>query len=280
MSEMQEYIDVNINEDEGKNDIEIDFGRIFRSLWHYAWVIVVLAVVGAVLMFGYTKFMVTPTYQSTASLYIHDKNVTSSAGGSGAEDDSTIDYNTVGGNAATYLQNTYKRTLTSNSTLKIVIENLELEYSTDALRAMISSSVVSYPYFDITVTCDDPEEAAKIANELANVLYEQVSKIVGGSALTHVDEAYPPSSPSSPNTMKNVIIGFAAGFVLGFLAIIIIELSNNKINDDDYLISKYGISVLASITDSEALTHKGYGYYKKYGKYEYKSKQSGGNRES
>lgn len=280
MSEMRDCIDMNVNTDGSKQDIEIDFGRIFRSLWHYAWIIVILAVLGAAVMFAYTKFMVTPEYQSTASLYIHDKNVTSSAGGSGASDDDTINYNTVGGNAATYLQNTYKRTLISDSTLNIVIDNLNLDYSSGTLRSMISSSVAYYPYFDITVTCDDPEEAAQIANELANVLYAQVSKIVGGSSLTHVDEAYPPKSPSGPDTMKNVIIGFALGFVIGCLAIIIVELANNKINDDDYLINKYGIPVLASITDSDALTHKGYGYYKKYGKYEYQSDCTEGSKKS
>lgn len=275
MNELQDNLEMNVE----AHDVEIDFGRIIKRLWHFAWLIALLAVIGAVAMYGFSKYILSPEYQSTASLYIHDKNVTTSAGGeiiSG--EDGTIEYNTIGGNAADYLKNTYTRTLTSNTTLNIVIKNLDLGMETKDLREMISYNIEQYPYLDITVTSNDPSQAARIANELANVLYEQVAEIVGGSSLTHVDEAVPPTEKSGPNTMMNVIIGFAAGFAITCMTIVVIELANNKIYNDEYLINTYGIPVLASITDSDALTHKGYGYYKKYGKYEYKSNHTGGSK--
>ncbi len=262
MSEMQEFLEVNADAADHATDIEINFGRIFKSLWHFAWLIALLAVLGSVLMYGYTKLMLTPEYQSTASVYIHDKNVTASVGDEDSPESETFKYNTESGNTATYLKNTYRRVLTSDTTLKIVIENLGLNCSAGTLRSRIRSSAEDYPFFDITVTCNDPEDAARIANELADVLYEQVSKIVGGSALTHVDKASASYTPTGPNTTKNVLLGFIAGFMLACVIIVVVELSNNKINDDDYLINTYGISVLATVSDAGQGSHKGYGYYK------------------
>ncbi len=246
-----------------KNDIEIDFGRILKSLWHFAWMIILFAVIGAVVMYGYSKFVLPPQYKSTASLYIHDKNVTTSAGGTSSNTDGKLNYTTTGGSAATYLQNTYTRTLTSNTTLNIVINNLGLDMSVEALRSIVSYNVKEYPYFDITVTDSDPVTAALVANELADVLYEQVTEIVGGSALTHVDDAVIPTQKSGPDTFKNVLIGFAAGFVIACVIIVIIELANNKIYNDEYLINKYNLPVLASISDFDVKSSKG--YHEKYG---------------
>ncbi len=248
-----------------KNDIEIDFGRILKRLWHFAWLIALLAVIGATVMFAVSKFVLSPQYTSRASIYIHDKSVTTNAGGESEDLNGSLGYNEIGGKAAEYLQNTYTRTLTSNTTLDIVINNLGLNMDANGLRSIISYNVVEYPYMDIIVTCSDPVMAAKIANELADVLYGQVAEIVGGSSLTHVDAAVVPRSKTGPNTFNNVIIGFAAGLVLGCAVIVIIELANNKIYNDEYLITKYNLPVLASISDYDIKARKGYGHYEKYG---------------
>ncbi len=271
MNEMQ----IGMNQSVESQDIEIDFGRIFRSLLHYAWVVVLLSVIGAVAMYGFSEFVLPPEYQSTASLYIHDKTITSSSNEAYLDEDGQIlGYNTIGGNVASYLQNTYRRTLLSDTTLSLVIERLRMGCEIKDLREMISISVKDYPYFDITVTTDDPIKAADIANELADVLHTQVTKIVGGTDLSHVDAAVIPEKKSGPNTLKNMIIGFAAGFVLSCGIIVLVELANNKINNDEYLIRQYGLPVLATITDFEISQRNGSKYYKKYGKNKYYYEQS------
>lgn len=248
-------------------DIEIDFGRIFRSLLHYAWFIVLLSMIGAGVMYGYARYVLSPVYTSTASLFIHDKSITASEEEIILDSDDTVrGYNTVGGSTITYLQNTYRRTLFSDTTLNIVIQNLQLEYDCDDLQKMMTASFRDYPYFDITITANDPIEAADIANELASVLYTQVTKIVGGSDLTHVDAAVPPELKSGPSIRNHVFLGFAVGLAFSCGIIVLIELTNNKINNEEYLINRYGLPVLASITDFDVSRRNGKKYYKKYGK--------------
>ena len=264
MNQLLENLGVN-GED---HDEAIDFWRIIERLWHFAWLIALLAVIGAVAMYGYSKYILPPEYQSTASLYIHDKNVTTNAGGGTVSaEDGSVEYNSIGGDAAEYLKNTYTRTLTSNTTLNIVIKNLDLDMSANNLRGMISYNIEQYPYLDITVTNNDPSQTARIANELANVLYEQVAEIVGGSSLTHVDEAVPPTGKSGPNTMMNVIAGFIVGVAIACAIVVVIELANNKIYNDEYLINTYGIPVLASISDFDIKSKNEYKYYEKYSQY-------------
>ena len=245
-----------------EQEITIDLGRMFHSLLHFAWLIAIFAIVGAVVMFTYTEMFVTPKYKSTVSIYIHDKSVTGSTG----EEGEIIDYNTGGTNVAEYLQNTYIRTLTSDITLNTVIDNLWLSYGSGELGSMISYSIEDYPVFDITVTSDDPYEAAEIANELAAVLFERVSKIVSGTTTTIIDDAVPSGSQASPNVMKNTFIGLFIGLLIGCAIVVVAELLDNRIYDDEYLTNKYGISVLASIIDHNSLVGgSGYGY----GKYEH-----------
>ncbi len=283
MNEMQE-MKANVE----AHDLEIDFGRIIKRLWHFAWLIAVLAVLGAVLMYGVTKLVMSPEYKSTASVYIHDKNVAYSNGTEDTSNNGQPQFNTSSQYVATYLKNTYSRTLTSNTTLNLVIENLrkntklkdyeELlkKYEPKHLRAVISVDYTDYPYCDITVTMDDPVLATYIANEAASVLQDQVSKVVGGSSLTPIDDAVVPKKKSGPNTLMNVILGFAAGFAISCLVIVIMELANNKVNNEEYLLNKYGISVLASISDYEVIQRKGYRYYKK-NRYKYYGEEQGGN---
>ncbi len=91
--------------------------------------------------------------------------------------------------------------------------------------------------------------------------------------MSYVDAAVPPENKSGPDTLKNVVIGFAAGFVLACGVIVLIELANNKINNEEYLTRQYGLPVLASITDFEISRRNGSKYYKKYAKqYTYEQK--------
>ncbi len=250
---------MNVNTKEGR-EVELDLSRILKGILNNLWLLAALAVIGAAVMFVYTAFVMPPQYKSTASVYIHDKSMNSAGG---AEGDGSPGYNTSNSNVATYLQNTYTRTLTSNSTLTSVIEELGLDYSVGEVRSMITYSVVDYPFLDITVTSDDPELSTKIANELVTALKTKVKDIVGGSDTSTLDQPSVPGGKSGPNVVLNTIIGFLVGVVLACGIVVIMEYANNKIDDDEYLINRYGLSVLASITDHKAVTHnKGRYYYK------------------
>ena len=49
---------------------EIDLVELFYLLWGHAWQIALCLFVGAGIAFGVTKFLITPKYEATSSIYI------------------------------------------------------------------------------------------------------------------------------------------------------------------------------------------------------------------
>ena len=64
------------------DEMEIDLLELFSVLWSKIWLILIVVVLGAVIAGVYTKFMITPQYQSSTSIYVlnrqNESTVTSS----------------------------------------------------------------------------------------------------------------------------------------------------------------------------------------------------------
>ena len=58
-------------------------------------------------------------------------------------------------------------------------------------------------------------------------------------------------NPINNNTFLLTIIGFAAGLVLAFVIVYIIELADNRIKNEDELAEKTGLSVVGIIPDAQ-----------------------------
>lgn len=102
-----------------------------------------------------------------------------------------------------------------------VIDELELADSTDDLRDRVSTSVpLNTSMISISATDPAPREAARIANLVAAQLAEVVPTLspqVDGTSpvrLRVIENATPPTTPSSPNTLMLGILGTLGGFVV------------------------------------------------------------------
>ena len=154
-------------------------------------------------------------------------------------------------------------------TVERAVERAIAELS-DALDKRISEtlSTVELPAgntADAAAVLDAAERVSTAAKALSEVLADQVEKIVTGSSLKLVDEAKT-GTKTSTSAAKMTLIGAFVGFGLGCIIVILLELLNNKIYNNEYLTQTYGIPVLASISDADALSGKGFKYYgrKKY----------------
>jgi polysaccharide biosynthesis transport protein len=66
-----------------------------------------------------------------------------------------------------------------------------------------------------------------------------------------VQPALEPSSPSSPTTARNVVLGLLVGLVLGIALALVREGSDRRVKDVDALEEIFGAPVLAAITDMD-----------------------------
>ena len=105
---------------------------------------------------------------------------------------------------------------------------------------------------DITVTNPDPEEAAAIANEYADVGAKYISEKMKTDEPTLMSSARVPENPFSPNKAKNILLGFVVGFVLACAVVVLRTMLDDTYKSADDIRKYTGMVVLASIPLADA----------------------------
>ena len=112
---------------------------------------------------------------------------------------------------------------------------------------MITASAVNgTEIFEIVVTNPDNQKAELIANTIADVL-PKIANIVEGSSVRIVDYAIVPAYPVSPSVTKYTAIGLLFGGMLSVGIIVLMELMNESIRSEDYLLQTYDLPILAVV---------------------------------
>lgn len=246
-----------MNED--RKGSEIDIMQLLSALLSKWYVILVGAVLGGLILFGYTSVFVTPIYKASAMMYVN--NSTLSVGSA------KVNISSGDITASKSLVDSYRVILGTRLTLEDVIAKSGVSYSYGQLKKMVSAaSVNDTEIFSITVSSPDPEEAYKIANTIVSVLPTKISGIIDGASVRTVDLAVVPTSPSSPSYTKNVAIGVLLGIIVGAGYVLLIEFFDDNVKTEDWLTTTFGeeIPLLAVVPDVD---QKNSDKNNKYGRY-------------
>lgn len=212
----------------------IDLLELFMGLLAHWTLIAATAVVGAVLMALYTFFLVTPMYKATATIYVVSRN------------DSVLNFSDL--QVGSELTSDYIKVFEMWEVHEQVISNLDLNYTYTNMASMLSVTNTSDTrMLDITVTNPDPEEAAAIANEYADVGAKYISEKMKTDEPTLMSSARVPENPSSPNKAKNILLGFVVGFVLACAVVVLRTMLDDTYKSADDIRKYTGMVVLASI---------------------------------
>lgn len=233
--------------------IEIDLLRLLAALRRKALMIALSVLALALAGFLLAFCVIPPKYQASALLYVNNSSFSV-----GSTSISLSDLS-----ASQTLVDTYIAILMTRLTLNEVIERADLEYDYEDLEEMIEAEAVNHTeIFEITVTSKDPEEAKQIANTIVEVLPDKISQIVDGSSVRTVDFAVTPEKRHSPSITLFTIFGALAGLVLGCGSVILLELMDEQIRSETYLLQTYRLPILAAVPDMSAPQRgKGYGSY-------------------
>lgn len=228
---------------------EVDLITLLRALWRRSWVIVLATVAAGAVCFAWAQFLIAPTYEASALLYVNNTQ------------DASKPISNSELSAAQSLVDTYVVILNSRTTLDQVRAAARVTYTDRELQKMIQAQAVnSTEVFEVTVTSEDPQEAQKIANTIAQVLPSRISSVVEGSSVRVVDYAQLPSGKAAPSLPRYTVLGMVAGFLLSCAALVLRELLDNQIRGEDYLLQAYPqVPVLAVIPELLQRT-EGYGY--------------------
>lgn len=241
----------------------IDLLHIFKFLWRKIWIVILAALLAASVGFGLSAFLIKPAYSSTIMLYVNNSSF-SLGNTSFSISSSEI-------TAAQSLVKTYGEILDNRTTLERVIEKAKVDYTYEDLHKMIASgSSNDTEIMYVTVTTNDPYEAAKIANCIAEVLPVRIAEIIDGASMEVVDSAVPNLRKIAPSITKYTAVGLILGAVLSIIVIAIIAMMDDRIHDEDYIIETYEYPILAKIPN--LVDTDGKNKYSKYSKYYYYSR--------
>ena len=217
---------------------EISLVELFDILKKNMKYIVITTLATTVIATLYTFFLVTPMYQSTTEMLVTQSSSENTAV-------SQADINT-----SISLINTYEDIIRNNVILDPVMEELDMDMTTGALRESITvQSDASSQVFSIRVENENPYDAAKIANTTADIFQDRIYDIMSVDNVTIISEATANMNPASPNNMLNIVIGVLLGGMIGIGIVFLRELTDNTVKSQDFVEETTGWVNLGNITE-------------------------------
>ena len=221
-----------------KNDneeMEIDLLELMMVMKKHLAAILLAGIVGLVIMFAYTSFLVTPLYSASSMMYVMPDN-------SNSMNSSTLSDMQVG----QQLTSDYSSMIKSRSFMEDVIKKLNLTIDYQQLLGKVEvTNPTSSRILQVTVNDPNPQTAADIANEMASVAESKLKEITGMQAIKIYEEAAVPDRPSSPSLKKNCALGLLAGLVLAMAVVTILYLLDDTIKTEDDIEKYLGMTTLA-----------------------------------
>jgi capsular polysaccharide biosynthesis protein len=212
----------------------IEFLKIFRT---YAKLILLFVLVWTSVIAGLTFFVVSPQYSSSAQILVNR-----------VQDEQTLQSSDIETNVQ--LINTYKDILVSPVILDEVLEELESDLtSAELARKITVSNQFNSQLFTLEVRDTSPQQAAVLANTVAETFQNNVGDIMNVENVTIISSASASLIPVSPNKPLSIIIGVIIGLGTGVGTAIVLFFMDHTVKSDKFVAEKMRWKVLGQIEE-------------------------------
>lgn len=217
---------------------EFDILESIKNIWDRKIGILIIIFVCLAIGFCYTFFLVKPLYSATSKVIL--ANNVENENGEITQGEITLNSS---------LLTTYAEIAKSDTVISKVINNLGLNStSVENLRNDITvTSTEDSQIIEITVQNEDANLAKNVANELKEVFSDRVFEIYGIENIKSFEDAKVPTSPSNIHHLKDIVIFFAIGLVLGILYAMLANLLDNTVKSSSDIEKAIGVNVIAEI---------------------------------
>jgi len=217
--------------------MEFSFKEILEILVKRFVLIAICTFVGLCIFFVNSRFFIKPTYVTSVQMYVNSNDTTYSA-----------DLNEL--NYAQKVVTTYVNFLQTKVFYKQVIEESKLNYTQTQLKEMTNIKAINNTeIFEISVTATNPSDAYDLVCTMQKIAPVLINNIKETAQISVVDPPILPSEPSSPNILRNTLVGGMIGFVLSIVVSLLLELFNQKVKNEEDLSKRYLLPILGSIPD-------------------------------
>ena len=194
---------------------EIDLLELFQLLMDNLFLIIGLSVIGLILAFAYTTFLVKPTYSSESTVFIQP----------------TVKENQVSASDLTTNQKltaTYTQIAKSNKVLDQVWPSFRTELTKKQISSALTiKSIGDTQIISFSAITNDPRLSMNLVNNVVDIFMLEVQDIMEINNLTVLDRGQLNEDRVGPNRTLNVVIGTMLGFMLG-IGIALLKMMLNR----------------------------------------------------
>lgn len=239
------------------DEITIDLAELFGVLWHWIWLILLVALLLGGAAYAFSKFVIPEEFQSTTKIYVLDKE--SGSGGQTTYTDLQV---------GSQLTKDYAELITSRTVIEKVIADNHLESVYD-YKEFLNKVEVNTPtdtrIVSITVTDTNPALAQELADDIRVEASDLIIDTMQIDAVNTYEEANLPTEKSAPSCSKWALIGALLGALLVGGIVTLQYILDDTIKTSEDVEQYLGLSTLALIPLDENIgaTEKGKGKKKK-----------------
>lgn len=211
---------------------EISILELVQLLFRYIWLIIVLTLLGGVIAFGVSSFILEPTYVASSTVYIRPR-----------VNDGQISTGELAANAR--LANTYAEIARSNA----VLRNVRVSgFDTVQIRNSISIAAVrDTEIMRFSSTTTSPTASAVIVNQVVKQFIAEVYEIIEIENLYVIDQAEPNYDKVGPNVTLNTLIGLVLGGMISIGIIFLITMLDHTLSSREQVEALLEVPVLGEI---------------------------------
>ena len=225
----------------------IDLVEVFQVIWHWLWLIVLVALACGTAAYAFSKFVLPEEFESTTKIYVLDK---SGAGGTNSQ--STYSDLQVG----MQLTKDYVELIKSRTVLEAVMKDNHLDqtYTYEQFAEMVNvQTPADTRIVTITVTNHDPALAQKLADDIRKRSGELIIKTMQIDAVNTYEKANYPDRKSAPSCGRWAVVAALIGALAVSAVVIARYLLDDTIKTSDDVEKYLGLSNLALIPFDESV---------------------------
>lgn len=230
MREDEEYMTI---------DLRKIFYLVMKNIVAIGLVTLACAAIGLVI----SSFVIRPTYSASAEMLVNNKN-------GDQQQSSSITQSDI--NASSSLVNTYSIILKSHDVMEQVIDNCNLNCSTEELSKTVTvNSVNSTQVMRITVKNHSAQEALNICANIVKLAPDAIIRALDAGSVTTVSTPYTTGKRISPSKKRYTAVGGLLGLMASLAAIVIKELTNDKFKTPEDIRTVLDLNVLGVIPEED-----------------------------
>ena len=233
-------------------DTKIDIMPLLKEMLTKLWLMILVGLVTAGIVFGAAKLFIKPTYRCGFSAYVNNRHAQS-------EKNALSNQDLI---AAQQLTKTLSYIIRSNTILSASLESIHSDLSYEEFNRMVSTEIRDETeLISVYVVNRDPQTAYDLANAIAKTAPAYMAEIVEGSSMKIVDYPVYNVRRYKPNYSKFAMLGFAGGALLVAVIVLIRFFKNDVVRSEDEIEQRFGLPILGVLPDNSLSSRSKSGYY-------------------